>query len=98
MPYDCETGSRSDPARSLCSMLSAPKPERNVFVSVEGPIDAEQMIFEANLREFATRVGFVCALESNQSISQREAYQRIKALWKQLKESRKNLRIGEDEP
>jgi hypothetical protein len=62
-----------------------------------GPTDAEQMLFEANLREFGVRVSLICALESKQTISQSEAYNRVKALWKQLKESRKNLRIGEDE-
>jgi hypothetical protein len=61
-----------------------------------GPTDAEQMLFDANLREFGVRVSLICALESNRTISQSEAYKRVKALWKQLKESRKNLRIGDD--
>jgi hypothetical protein len=56
---------------------------------------AEEMIFDANLREFAHRVGIVCSLESGGKISQAEAYSRIKELWKQLKRSRKNLQISD---
>lgn len=62
-----------------------------------GSIDAEQMLFDANLREFGVRVSLICALESNQTISQSEAYRQVKTLWKQLKESKKNLRIGDQE-
>lgn len=48
----------------------------------------EKMMFDAKLQEFANRIGLIC---------QEEAYDRIKQLWKQLKLSKKNLRIG-DEP
>jgi hypothetical protein len=58
---------------------------------------AEDMIFDANLREFASRVGIICGLESGGSVSPDEAYRRIKAVWKELKRSKKNLRIGEEE-
>lgn len=60
----------------------------------EEPTFAEEMIFEANLKEFATRVGLVVGLEAGGKISSAEAYQRIKKLWKQLRTSKKNLDIG----
>ncbi|MEO9590445.1 DUF7219 family protein [Rhodopirellula bahusiensis] len=57
---------------------------------------AEKMLFEANLQEFASRVGFICGLESQHKLTQEDAYDRIKQLWKELKRSRKNLNIGKD--
>ncbi len=53
----------------------------------------EEMIFDANLQEFATKIGLVCSLESGGKIPPHEAYQRIKQLWKQLRSSKKNLDI-----
>ena len=43
----------------------------------------------------ANRIGLICGLESGGKISQEEAYDRIKQLWKQLKQSKKNLRVGD---
>lgn len=57
----------------------------------------EEILFNANLREFAVKIGQVCSLETNGKISQAEAYLRIRKLWKTLKSSRKNLQIGEVE-
>ncbi len=56
---------------------------------------AEGMIFDANLREFANRVGIICGLEAGGRLSAEDAYARIKAVWKELKRSKKNLGIGE---
>ena len=55
----------------------------------------EELAFNHNLAEFANQVGIVCALEQGEKISQRDAYRRIRDLWRELKESRNNLRIGE---
>jgi len=52
---------------------------------------AEEMIFDANLDEFATRVSYICALESNGKLAPDDAYAQIKSLWKQLKRSKQNL-------
>ena len=57
---------------------------------------AEEMIFDANLKEFANRVGIICGLESGGKISQAEAYRQVRDLWKQLKKSRKNLQISDE--
>ncbi|QEG42911.1 DUF7219 family protein [Roseimaritima ulvae] len=62
----------------------------------EDPTFAEKMLFNANLQEFAMRIGFICGLEAQEKISQAEAYDRIKQLWKELKRSKRNLNIGSD--
>jgi hypothetical protein len=62
------------------------------------PTFFDQIVFEANLREFAQSVGLICGLEAGGQISQEEAYQRIRDLWKKLKRSKKNLHIGAPEP
>ncbi|MEY3828045.1 MAG: hypothetical protein RLZZ148_2872 [Cyanobacteriota bacterium] len=57
------------------------------------------LVFNANLQEFAQKIGYICNLETGGKISNSEAYQQIKALWKQLKHSRKELGIRDkDEP
>lgn len=61
----------------------------------DGTSFAEEIMFDANLQEFAQRVGIIVGLEAGEKISPDEAYQRIKGLWKQLKQSKRNLRIGE---
>ncbi len=67
-------------------------------MSASDPFETpEEMLFGANLDEFAKKVGYICALESNNKISSAEAYRRIKALWKSLKRTKKNLHIGEEE-
>lgn len=58
----------------------------------------EELAFDANLQEFARRVGIICGLESGDKITQAEAYRRIKRLWGDLKQSRRNLRIEGDAP
>lgn len=57
----------------------------------------EDMLFDANLQEFARRVGLICALESGGKTSPVEAYKQIKLLWKQLKRSKKSLQVGQPE-
>jgi hypothetical protein len=54
---------------------------------------AEAMAFEANLREFANRVGIICALEAGHKLPPDEAFCRIEKLWKALKRSKRNLNI-----
>ncbi|MFN6569621.1 hypothetical protein A6770_16700 [Nostoc minutum NIES-26] len=61
-----------------------------------GQVKPENLVFNANLQEFAQRVSYVCNLETGGKISPDEAYEQIKALWKQLKNSKKELKIGEN--
>ena len=59
-----------------------------------GKFTPENMVFDANLQEFAQRVNYICGLETGGKISPEEAYQQIKRLWQQLEESKQRLGIG----
>jgi len=59
-----------------------------------GHFKPENLAFDANLQEFAQRISYICALQTNGKLSPEEAYRQIKALWKQLKTSKKQLGIG----
>lgn len=59
--------------------------------SYRGEFTPEHLVFNANLQEFANRVSILCGLETSGKIAPGEAYEQIKDLWKQLKESKKNL-------
>lgn len=61
-----------------------------------GQVKPENLIFDANLQEFAQRVGYISNLETGGKLSPEESYQQIKVLWKQLKRSKKALGIGTD--
>ncbi|BAU13281.1 hypothetical protein LEP3755_38200 [Leptolyngbya sp. NIES-3755] len=56
-----------------------------------GEFTPENLAFNANLQEFAQRVSLLCGLETSGKIPPGEAYNQIKALWHELKESKKNL-------
>jgi len=55
----------------------------------------EYQAFQHNLKEFATRIGYICSLESNSQLKADEAYQEIKKLWQALKRSREGLHIAD---
>ncbi|MEA5470630.1 hypothetical protein [Spirulina sp. 06S082] len=61
-----------------------------------GDFSPQNLVFNANLQEFAQRVNYLCNLETAGKLSSEEAYQKIKLLWKELKTSRKALEIGKD--
>ncbi len=54
----------------------------------------ENLVFNANLQEFANRVTIICGLETNGKMTPDESYKEMKSLWKQLKRSKKALGIG----
>lgn len=56
-----------------------------------GEFTPEHLAFNANLQEFAQRVSLLCGLETGGKIAPDEAYEQIKTLWHQLKESKKSL-------
>ena len=58
-----------------------------------GDIKPENLVFNANLQEFAQRVGYLSCLETSGKISSLDAYEQIHQLWKQLKRSKKELNI-----
>jgi hypothetical protein len=59
-----------------------------------GEVKPENMVFNANLQEFANRVTFIASLNTNGKLPPAVAYKEIKGLWKQLKRSKKQLGIG----
>lgn len=61
-----------------------------------GEVKPENLVFNANLQEFAQRVSYICNLETAGKVSSDEAYTQIKDLWHQLKHSKEQLGIGED--
>ncbi len=68
-----------------------------------GTVQPENLVFNANLQEFSQKVGYISSLETAGKISPEESYRQIKALWKDLKSSKKQLGIGQhpfqqDEP
>ena len=82
----------------ICVNTSDPQPQDNALdamlypkVPYHGEITLPNIIFDANLQEFAQRTTLICALESGGKISQAEAYKQIKELWSKLHESKKNL-------
>ncbi|MBP5974160.1 hypothetical protein HW132_15770 [Brasilonema sp. CT11] len=63
-----------------------------------GQFKPENLVFNANLQQFAQKIGYITSLETSGKISPSDAYNQIKALWKQLKRSKKQLGIGNEPP
>lgn len=59
-----------------------------------GEIKPENLVFNANLQEFAQKVGYISNLETSGKLSPEEAYGQIESLWQQLRLSKRNLGIG----
>jgi hypothetical protein len=53
-----------------------------------GEFSPGKLAFNANLQEFAQRISFICGLESSGKLPPEEAFKQVKALWKELKESK----------
>jgi len=54
----------------------------------------ERLAFHQNLESFAERVGLIVGLQSNGKMSQDQAYDEIRKLWKSLRTSKDNLLEG----
>lgn len=61
-----------------------------------GQFKPENLLFNANLQEFAQRVSYIYNLENSGKLAPEQAYNRIEALWKQLERTKKELGIGEN--
>ena len=61
-----------------------------------GQIKPENLVFNANLQEFSQKVSYITCLETSGKLAPQEAYDKIKALWKQVKHSKKELGIGKE--
>lgn len=65
--------------------------------SYQSRVKPENLVFNANLQEFSQKISYISSLETNGKLTPDEAYKRIKSLWKELKRSKKNLKIGKQQ-
>jgi hypothetical protein len=61
-----------------------------------GQFNPENLVFNANIQEFAYKTNYACSLQTGGKLSSEEAYKQIKASWKKLKRSKKQLNIGQN--
>ena len=59
-----------------------------------GEFKPEYLVFNANLQEFSQSIGYIANLQTGGKISPIQAYEQIKAAYKCLKRSKKELGIG----
>ncbi|ASC71299.1 hypothetical protein XM38_022510 [Halomicronema hongdechloris C2206] len=59
-----------------------------------GPVKPEQLVFNANLQEFAQQVSYISNLNTNGKLTLDEAFERIDHLWNELKHSKVQLQIS----
>jgi hypothetical protein len=59
-----------------------------------GKVQPQNMVFNANLQEFAQRVNYISILETAGKIAPEDSYRRIEELWQELKSSKRKLGIG----
>jgi len=53
----------------------------------------ENIVFNANLQEFAQKVDFIVCLQTGGKLSPEESYVQIETLWEKLRESKQHLGI-----
>ncbi|MBR8831816.1 MAG: hypothetical protein N5P05_002321 [Chroococcopsis gigantea SAG 12.99] len=59
-----------------------------------GHFTPENLTFNCNLQEFATRVSFIAGLHTGGKISSAEAYEKLNNLWHDLRYSKQQMKIG----
>ena len=52
-----------------------------------GKFSPQNLVFNANLQEFAKKVEYLCALHTNGKLSTEQVYGELKLLWNQLEAS-----------
>lgn len=79
-------------------MADSAMPSKDSFLyprsNYRGQFSPEKLAFNANLQEFAQKVSFISGLETNGKLEPEQAYEQVKSLWKQLKQSKKAMGIG----
>ena len=63
-----------------------------------GQVRPESLLFNSNLQEFSQKVSYICCLETGGKQSPEDSFKQIKSLWKDLKQSKKMLGIGQKPP
>lgn len=61
-----------------------------------GKVNPENLVFNANLQEFAQRVSYISNLQTRGKLSVQESYHQVNALWEQLNSSYWALGIKPD--
>ncbi|MDJ0692639.1 MAG: hypothetical protein QNJ41_29680 [Xenococcaceae cyanobacterium MO_188.B32] len=56
-----------------------------------GEFTPGNLVFNANLQEFAQQVSYLCTLAANGEMTVQDVYQEIEKSWQQLKLSKKEL-------
>ena len=64
--------------------------------SYKGVTKPENVVFNANLQEFAQRIGYIANLETAGKISTQEAYKKVRELWEDLEASYRNLKLDDN--
>lgn len=59
-----------------------------------GPGTPQNIVFNANLQEFAQRVSCISCLATGGKLSPEQAYKDIETLWEQLESSKQQLGLG----
>ncbi len=54
-------------------------------------VKRENLVFNANLQEFAQKISYIVNLQTGGKLSCEDAYERIETIWKQLELSKKEL-------
>ena len=60
-----------------------------------GEFQPNQLAFNSNLQEFTQKISYICSLETAGKLTPSESYQQIKRLWQELKRSKTQLGIGQ---
>ncbi|NMG18486.1 DUF7219 family protein [Brasilonema bromeliae] len=61
-----------------------------------GKFTPQNLVFNANLQEFATHVSYICNLQTLGKLSTEDAYKQINELWQRLERSYLELEIDAD--
>ena len=61
-----------------------------------GHVKPENLVFNANLQEFAQAVSYISSLETTGKLTPEQAFQRIQTLWHELELSKQGLKISTD--
>jgi hypothetical protein len=61
-----------------------------------GQLKPENLVFNANLQEFAQKISYITSLETSGKLSPERAFRQLETLWKQLEDSKNKLEIGSD--
>ncbi|MDZ8227906.1 MULTISPECIES: hypothetical protein [unclassified Nostoc] len=81
-------------------MVQSNDEDKNSFLyprdRYHGKFQPNNLVFNANLQEFAQKISYITSLETAGKLPPKIAFSQIEALWKQLEDSKNKLGIGSD--